>query len=437
MILLLISLVLMLWLLCYSQKWNYINPAVMFCASFVFSAIWATAYADLFDLHLHVITYMVIVGGVLLFALSSHITNLLYKMVHGKKRPYTFAPIEIKRWKLLLLIGIETISCVSTISFLMKSGLGDTLSSAIHGFRRLRLFSESGEMISFPRWLRYIRFISIACGYWFPFILANNFLSVKKKFTLNNVLLIVLLVLSIISSCLQGGRQQFVNVILAFSGSYLLLKKKQSGGGKHVSIKTLFGLVVGMAGVLWLFKNASGLIGKELDTYSLLDYLAKYCGAEIKNLDTYLQYDRISNKSSIWGFQTFREIYMLLGINLPARDLPFRRVNGFELGNVSTTFYDYIYDFGYFGMIVCIIIMAIFVTYTYAKVDSIRYPKEHLWWCAMFSFQVPNILLSFFSNEFYIYTFSKGMLVYCVVWWMLYLLCFKVDISGRHARFLK
>lgn len=431
MILLLIVLTVLLWLIYLTMGKDFMNPAFLFCTSFVYSAVWATAYTDVWELNLHFNTFWVIFGGVLIYTCSTYVIRMIYKGSHHKKI-WTLQTIEIKNWKLILLIVLEAIGCFATIYIIIRSGVGSTLSIAINAFRRSRLFSDEA-IITFPRWLGYIRNIATACGYLFPFILANNLFS-EKKITLNHILLIAVLVLSVVSSSLFGGRQQFINVILAFLGSYLIIKKKKDGVGKQLSFKTMLIVFGGGTGALWAFKNASGLIGKDLESISLLDYLAKYSGAQIKNLDLFLQSNYAVGKTDIWGFQTFRNMLIWLGFDLPARDLPFRIVNGFELGNVYTTFYDYIYDFGYIGMIACVVFMAAVQTYIYMKVDNMGSSTKNLLWCTMYSFQIPNILLSFFSNEFYIYTFDKGFLIYFLSWVLIYIYCFKIDLVLKKGK---
>ena len=90
-------------------------------------------------------------------------------------------------------------------------------------------------------------------------------------------------------------------------------------------------------------------------------YLAFYCGAEIKNLDIFL--NSTKTKPAIWGEQTFVNLvkaigrFFISGFDQYYLINPYQSVNGYYLGNVYTTFKAYIHDFGYIGMIILIIIM--------------------------------------------------------------------------------
>ena len=79
--LLLITLVILLIISYYINSKDIIAPSFIFTLSFAFSAIWAVAYADIWDLDsFSKTTYFVIVGGVLLFIIVSLIIKIIFSI---------------------------------------------------------------------------------------------------------------------------------------------------------------------------------------------------------------------------------------------------------------------------------------------------------------------------------------------------------------------
>ena len=130
---------------------------------------------------------------------------------------------------------------------------------------------------------------------------------------------------------------------------------------------------------------------------------------------------------------TFYSLWSWLGKELPLRDLPFNTVNEFNLGNVYTTYYDYIYDFGYSGIIPLISIMAVLQQLLFEKVRWGKCNNKMVFWYVLFGYEFPNILFSFFSNEFYIYNFSSVFVQYCLLWIAFRVFCLDINISFRRS----
>ena len=85
-----------------------------------------------------------------------------------------------------------------------------------------------------------------------------------------------------------------------------------------------------------------------------------------------LTYQNIINSSNVFGQETFRSFVKffsnLIGSGLYGDYklfLPFNYYNGISLGNVYTTFYPFLRDFGYFGVIICSMLMGVISEYLY------------------------------------------------------------------------
>ena len=98
-------------------------------------------------------------------------------------------------------------------------------------------------------------------------------------------------------------------------------------------------------------------------------------------------------------------------------DLPFLESNGFNMGNVYTTFYSYLYDFGFIGVFVLIALMALIFRPIYEKAKSSASSHADLW--IIFSSYIAfQLIFSFFSNKFYEEIFTPGFftsVIYLIV----------------------
>ena len=271
MIILDISLLALLWMIYYANNRDYLRPSFLFCLSFIFSALWATAYMSTWDLDLHLNTYLVLTGGIIIFTLCDKITSVIYRSTH-KRYTMEIHTIEIENWKLCFLIILEIVAVIGTIRALKSMGWG-VLTEAIGVFRQMSGSVAIYYQLSISRQVGWCRSLARGAGFWFAYILANNLVCSKKKLTLNTILIIVLMVLSIICCCLFGGRQYFVNVILACLFCYIFLRRKSNGGRTRndIKFKDVFLLSTVTVAVLWAFKNFSNLIGKDLSNISLMD----------------------------------------------------------------------------------------------------------------------------------------------------------------------
>ena len=139
----------------------------------------------------------------------------------------------------------------------------------------------------------------------------------------------------------------------------------------------------------------------------------------------FLQEDHSKN-NEIWGSQTFVSIIRWLGPKFGIEnyyyqlDLPFRRINGFSLGNVYTTFYPYIYDFGYLGEICLVVLMAIIVQCVYEICKRTKLKNSPSIPILLYGYMYSSIVLSFFSNKFYENTFTRNALIVIPVSWIVY-----------------
>ena len=151
---------------------------------------------------------------------------------------------------------------------------------------------------------------------------------------------------------------------------------------------------------------------------SALDILSVYCGAEIPSLDLWMRTSRI-RANDICGFMTFIRSITYLGpkLGIPAwtytLDLPNVYSSWHWLGNVYTTFYAFLYDFDWPGLITLTVLMAVVSELIFVRGG--RAAKARDLWMMLYAYLAPQLLLSFFSNKFYEEFMAVGFLRILVV----------------------
>lgn len=434
---LMIGLCILLFISFILNKKDLIAPSFIFCASFCFSCIWAVAYAKEWELGLHMNTFWVIFGGVLEFIIISFIVQEYFRLIKGNKsikENTQLSKIKIENWKKIVFL----IFCIFTILYTIYSivhlmnGNFNNIAESISSYNSAKKFSD--EIISLPTLLIYSRYIVNAAGYWFAYVFINNYLIDKKI----DFLSVAIVIMSLISSMTTGGRNGAVNIVLGCIAIFILLMNRKAGFVKSIRFKTLVRFVIIFVIIICAFQGIGSILGRKSSssTYTnSMDYLATYCGAEIKNLDLFLQEGNlISDK--IWGSETFIYIIRWLGPKFGIENsyysltLPFRTINGFDLGNVYTTFYPYIYDFGYIGLVCLVGLMAIIVQWVYEKCKRVKLKKSPTMCILIYGYIFSSIVLSFFSNKFYEQNFNKTF-IYLMICWIIF------DIFFCKLKFVK
>ena len=428
MILLVLTLVL---LLCMSYKLvnrDLIAPSFIFTSSFLFSTLWALLYTKEWNLNLHINTYFVIAGGVFEFIIVSYLIQSIMKFTRANRNIYTKQEVQeiqvnslVKAIFLIVSIGIVFYSYYAIVRAV--HGSMNDISSALFVYR-VKTMNVSDD-IALPRIVAYGRMMLNAGGYWFLYILIQNYIAIKKI----DFFSLFIVVMQVLSSFATGGRNGAINIILGGVLVFLFLLSRKNGMRKSISLKTILKLIVLAFVVLVLFQSVGSVVGRiTTSNTSLLDYLAKYCGAEIKNLDS----DKIgaSNQN-----QTFIYIVRWLGPKIGmqntkyALDLPYKNVNGFNLGNVYTTFYPYIYDYGYIGEITLVAVMAGIVQIVYELAKRTTISNKPNYSIVLYMFMFSSLMFSFFSNKFYEQQFNNQFVGYMIIWIIMNKIMFKFKVK--------
>lgn len=421
--LLLISLSILVIASFYLNDYDAIAPSFLFSASLTSGVAFAAIYAKQWELNLATNTFFVILGGVLVFTLVSFGTKSIFskkQKLQVREDVISIESYRMSTWKLLLFLMFEVFVIIFTIYYVVVLVDGDfnNITEAIVKFRNINMFSDSQVLL--PKILVYSRVAVNAAGFWFSYVLVHNSILQRKI----DYLMFAIVLCSMISSFILGGRNGLINILVALVVSYFIVVNLQYGFKSNLRLKTILQLLGLLILLLFSFEALALLIGRSsFSGTSKLEYLAIYIGAPIKNLDSFLgelgSYD-FQNQN-----QTFNHVMNWIGrkFNNPdlifSLDLPFRTVNNRTLGNVYTTFYPYIYDFGYIGVPILVSIMAMISQglYEYIKIGDVR-KSSPLIRNVVYTYISSSLLMSFFSNKFYEQQFNTAFIQSIIIWFM-------------------
>lgn len=265
-----------------------------------------------------------------------------------------------------------------------------------------------------------LRLFSIASCYIWIYIFVNN--RVLKIKTRNEILLIISFGLGIANSVILGARGEALQLIFALVSVWFFIKRKHNNWKANIKFKQIIVLMAGLLFMLVIFKSTGDLLGRSsviAVTTSAIDEVAKYLGAEIKNLDLFLN-EKHSNPV-VFGEQTFSVLLTWIdekygmGWNIKSI-LTFRRINGISLGNVYTLYAPLIYDFGYVGAMIMIVVMAAFSQYLYENVLLTKNSKVINGKIILNSYILFLIAFSFFGERVFSSVLNFSFYKYILIW---------------------
>lgn len=428
-------------------KKDILEPSILFTASFLMLSMMALVNSNRFKLGLHFNTFCVVLGGVLIFIITSFLIKIIYNRKKSKKdlenKKIEFTMINPNKIMQILFMVFAFAACFLYVFFTMKAvnikftGISSVM-SAISKYDSISKFSDNYSSIKLPFLISNLRVGVIAVGYWFFYVMIHNFVFFKKI----SVLEIITVIPCFAISLLEGSRTPAFYMISTSIIVFLILLSKYRGFGKIISTKLVLSIII--IGFLFVlsFKPAAKLLGRNINI-SFSNYISIYCGAQLKNLDIYLN-TKHKNTNTIPGSQTFVSLISSYGNKIGFKnyknyhlDLPFQKVGNVSLGNVYTTFYPYIYDFGYIGLVILVMIMAIISQLLYEVIKNKVLGKYPINTIILYGYVGTSLLLSFFSNKFYENMFSLVIIKYVIVWLLcdfIFIKIFSYKRSGSNGK---
>ena len=419
---------------------DLMSPAFLYTAPFCIALLCCVVYADKWSLDLHLNTFITILFGSILYILVCIFIHFLYgkRLLRiSRRKDNQCIPINVENWKIVLTIVIQCISLYVVVDSmrvsLAKYGISGNLSLLMYYFRSYSLFSDYSVGIS--DLAINLRLFSIASCYIWIYVFVNN--RILKKKTKNEILLIISFGLGIANSVILGARGEALQLIFALVAIWFFIKRKHNNWKSNIKFKQIIALLSGVLFLLVIFKGTGDILGRSsviASTTSAIDEVAKYFGAEIKNLDLFLNEEH--SKPIVFGEQTFSVLLTWIdakyriGWNINSI-LKFRRINGISLGNVYTLYAPLIYDFGYVGAMAMIIVMAILSQCLYENVLIEKKSKVINGKIIMNSYILFLLSFSFFGERFFSCILNFSFYKYIIIWLFMMWFVTKVHINVK------
>lgn len=417
-----------LWILNYLfENRDFFAPSCVFCMMLLGSLFMCVISSSDYVFELGFETLFVLVSGTMVFTICS-LFHYIGRKRRLKKDDYKlyqneiYNPIVFSKIIIVIFIVIEIAVGYFALKYIIdiaiaKTGGFSSLSSAIGIYDNLQKFDLQGLQD-----LRVSRHPIYSFGwplltsiaYILIYVICHNYILCKKK----DVLYCVLVGVYFLLTFLSGGRTYAFRVITAFVCFIYYFKCVKLGFHKR-QLRFIFKMLFVAFGVVAFFTFMRQALGRGISDYKWYQTMFSYYGAPIVNLDHYLRTEHFPS-SNLFGQETFFGFYNYIGNRFNIKeyiyslDLPFVFYTGRNTGNVYTMFYQFIHDFGYWGIFPLVFI----VVYIYDKLYRKSYlsiEKRKVISLPLFyyGYLFNDLVMLLFSNKFYETTIAINYLRFC------------------------
>lgn len=440
---------------------NMAEPSLLFVGMLCVAVLNGLTNMSEWDYSLHLNTVFVIGFGSILFAAVCLATKMAMRGSHAasvRARKLTnnadtssqgweplYIPAAIKIVALAFTVVSLYLVSRNVIALASQYGGNGTLSNSISVFDNMSKFSTINvglSGIASPLFQ-----IVSGLAYIWALIFVRELFNPAGKV---DWLVLANLIASAVMPLLSGGRNGLFQLAVATAVFVMLFwMKRNHWRAIRLNLKTVLIVVCILAVVFLGFRPMLALLGRKSDTaLSAYEYFSIYLGAPIKNLDNYLNGNMnpaLAVTTTQWGDMTlastrasFPSIFNVSTLDWLAWQ-PMQSYGTVNLGNVFTTFYAFIFDWGYGGAMVMVAVMAFISQLVFElAVRSVKSPKAGL------SIALPLLgivdygcVFAFFSNRWVSTLFNKSLLYWVVLWVVclfgLYLLKQRVGLKLSRA----
>lgn len=402
---LVVSLIILLVWGYYIFKKDISTPAIMFCLGFCICALNLLNFITLWNIHIHYNTYLIVTFGCLSLMLGSIFYDRIIKRNHiSYTSKYKFIPLSTKC--LLFILIFQIIAGILRIHYLNQHyGFSNLAANLIAHTRAIKF--DKGTPMQFPFGVGFIINIADNIGYFIAALLPI-YIQQSKKIKLQKNLLKTNFIIALCLSLLTSGRSAMLHMIIVFGSFYLITLKFFN---KTLKVKQIIIWTLISYAFLSGFQQLGFIIGKDKTGEPIGYTIGVYCGAQLQNLDDYINVKYNDNKSKRIAELSLSRFYDILekdyGLsesNIKKIDyLEFNIRKGYNLGNVSTSFQQYYLDFGIIGSFIICFIIGWFMQYLYVNAKNNSGLSTGVLNIKLYIFitLIPSMFMSFFSELFF------------------------------------
>lgn len=326
---------------------------------------------------------------------------------------------------LLIMLSTIYVNYKYIVDFAGAYGIGGDFFECVVQYKAITTFSSADRILVTSPWYR-SKLIILANV--FAYLFLYLFFRDRVMYKRTHFLYLIVVGLYVVYSLMGGGRSDLFRLITAslFLWGYFKEKANRELFSQfNMLIKMLS--IIGVVAVLFvLFVVAMGRTSYDFDIEYVIMSIFVYAAAPIFNLDIYFE-NPWNQTHDIFGEMTFIRGINWLGdrFHIPNMvyelDLPFLSYQNYNLGNVYTTFYSFYYDFGFIGVVVLSLFMAIFSLWCYSHLR--RHNDDEvvsMLWVIAYAYLINDLIMLPFSNRFYetvvnVSTWYNVVAFYCFV----------------------
>ncbi|TWT14436.1 O-antigen polymerase [Streptococcus sp. sy010] len=416
---------------------DFLAPSIVFILMFLVQSVMcliATSYLNItFNMEVLIIlliSYLIFtIFNVYNAVILKKTTNVVAGIKTATSRKLYFLPLSSSvSW---IINGLSVLLIYSNYKFLQRlsNAYGGTrsLSEMISLYDRLTKFRPEVYRslgVHRPFYYTALSLLVLAGSYLTIYILVNNFI-VNKKINWLQMLTAVLLIIEMYFS---GSRSPIFRVITFVAFLYYIFSIRN--GLQHRERQKIFSKFLRWGIVLTIvFLSTLSLYGRS-NSYSLFHYFFIYVGAPLWNLDTFIQTHSLPQMTQAFGEQTFiafHNSFLRSGFLL---DLPFVKANAaYGLGNVYTTFYQFLHDFGWLGLVPLVTIIVWYYSGSYRKILMTKNEPVIDFRLFVYAYLINDLIMLFFSNRFYETILQKNTIRLFIVAYLISSILFEQAIK--------
>lgn len=427
---------------------DFLSPSSVFCMMLLGSLFMCVISSSDYSFELGLKVFNVLLCGTLIFTVIS----LLHYVSHKRTNIFpidpscfakVFNPIELSKTVLFAFLIIELVVSYFAIKYIIDIATASTggfssLSIAIGIYDNLQKFDLQGlqdlhvnrHPIYSMGWplLTSVSYISI-------YVICHNLILCKKKESVLTTIVAVYFALTFLS----GGRTYAFRVITAFVTYFYYFSNAKLGFHKR-QLSFILKIILVAIGVVAFFTLMRQVLGRNMSDYKWYQTMFSYFGAPIVNLDYYLEQciyptSKLFGQESLFGIYNFIGNRFNIGEYIYSLDLPFVYCTGRNTGNVYTMFYQFVHDFGYWGIVPLVTFMAYVYNKLYRK-SYVSIKKKNTVSISLFiyGYLINDLIMSFFSNKFYETTVTVGFARFMVWTFIIWNIVIEKRIEFRELR---
>lgn len=376
-------------------------PSVVMCIMFVISTTAALTMRTLWNISYGFESYLIIVAGLVTFIFSESVFRTVFlglrkksidSEVLDKNRSLTISTA----WVYFFIIFDVAVLVWYALQIRRITGMNGLDMFGYYRSRVAHLVDRSRADIQLTNTLtNQLCKIVIAAGYVSAFVAIRNKIYSKIKYRKQKKLLLMSFMIIVIyqMGASRGEILRFLTAILIY---YYILLNEYYGWNRNLSSKFVrIGIIAIVAGIPAFYYSLS-LLGRST-TAGLMSYAATYLGGGIQLFDTYVKNPTPTiafGEESLVGVHQFLSI---LGFKADLRDpnLEFRTLGNGMYSNVYTFFRRPLHDFGFTGMLIFTLLVALLFSWIYySKIRGNRGTSKVDVWILVYGYMYFWIVVS-------------------------------------------